>query len=218
VSSRVDALAAEIAERGAALRTRIESLAQGPVKVLAVTKGHPAEVAQAALQAGYDALGENYAQELRDKAPLVGPAEWHFIGRLQSNKVRLIADTVSVWQSLDRDSVVDAVARRVPGARVMLQVDLAGIEGRGGCDRADVPRLLERARDAGLEVVGLMGVGPPGDPEDSREGFRWLAGEASSLGLSEVSMGMSADLEVALQEGTTMVRIGSALVGERPPR
>ena len=85
-------------------------------------------MAAAALRAGYPALGENYAQELRDKAPQVAGAEWHFIGRLQSNKVRLISTVVAVWQSLDRASVIDAVAKRCPGASVMVQVDLAGLE------------------------------------------------------------------------------------------
>ncbi len=217
-STRVAELAEQIAQRAEVLRRRIDAVARGPVEVVAVTKGHPAVVAAAAIEAGFEALGENYAQELRDKVPLVSGAEWHFIGRLQSNKVRLIAESVSVWQSLDRDSAIDAVAKRAPGAKVMIQVDLAGLEGRGGCGRAEVPRLVERSVEAGLSVVGLMGVGPPGDPEDSRPGFRWLAKEAAALDLPEVSMGMSADLEVALSEGSTMVRVGSALVGPRPPR
>ena len=123
-----------------------------------------------------------------------------------------------MWQSLDRASVIDEVARRCPGGAAMLQVDLAGIEGRGGCARSEVPGLLQHAEEAGLRVLGLMGVGPPGEAENSREGFRWLAREAASLGLAEVSMGMSADLEVAVSEGATMVRVGSDLVGPRPPR
>ena len=222
--ARVEDLAAEIAQRGREVRARIEAAARGPVEVVAVTKGHPPEIAAAALLAGYRTLGENYAQELRQKAAILAAcdwlpaAEWHFVGRLQSNKVRLMADAVSVWQSLDRPSVIDAVAKRCEGARVMVQVDLAGMEGRGGCDRSEVAGLVEHARGAGLDVIGLMGVGPPGDPEDSREGFGWLAREAATLGLSEVSMGMSADLEVAVEQGATMVRVGSALVGARPPR
>lgn len=217
-AATVGLLAEQIAQRGDALRKRIDAIADGPVEVLAVTKGHPVEVAAAALQAGYPALGENYAQELRDKAPQVAGAEWHFIGRLQSNKVRLISTVVSVWQSLDRASVIDAVAKRCPGTSVMVQVDLAGIEGRGGCARSELPGLVQHAGDAGLSVVGLMGIGPPGEPEDSREGFRWLAAQAGALGLAQVSMGMSADLEVAVSEGATIVRVGSDLVGTRPVR
>ncbi|MCP4436838.1 MAG: YggS family pyridoxal phosphate-dependent enzyme [Actinomycetia bacterium] len=214
----VDRLAEQIAERGEVLRRRIEAAATADVEVVAVTKGHPAEVAMAARAAGYRSLGENYAQELRDKAPYLDGVDWHFVGRLQSNKVRMIAPVTAVWQSLDRTSVIDEVAKRCPGAAVMIQVDLAGIGGRGGCDRDDAAGLVAHAAEKGLRVRGLMGVGPPGDPEDSREGFAWLAAEAGSLGLADVSMGMSADLEVALSAGATMVRVGSALVGERPPR
>lgn len=214
----VATLAEQIAGRGEDLRRRIETHARGPVQVVAVTKGHPVEMALAAVRAGFVALGENYAQELRDKAPVVAGAQWHFIGRLQSNKVRMLAPHVSLWESLDRPSVIREVARRVPGAAVLVQVDLAGIEGRGGCPRAEAPAMVGLARELGLEVRGLMGVGPPGGPEEAREGFRWLRAEADALGLHEVSMGMSADLEVALEEGSTMVRVGSALVGPRPPR
>lgn len=220
----VDRLAAEIAERAVGVRARIEAVATGPVRIVAVTKGHPFEVALAARRAGFTDLGENYAQELRAKAAAVADrtveggsdVRWHFVGRLQANKVRTIAGVVSLWESLDRPSVIDEVAKRSPGAEVMVQVDLAGQEGRGGCVRSDTPALVERARTAGLNVVGLMGVGPPGDAEDSRESFRWLHGEAGRLGLAEVSMGMSGDLEVAVAEGATIVRVGSALVGPRP--
>ncbi len=217
---QVDRLAERIAERGEALRARIEALASGPVRIVAVTKGHPVEVAAAAVAAGFGDLGENYAQELVGKAreleghPAVRP-RWHFIGNLQTNKVRSLAPLVDLWQTVDRASLVQELARRSSGARVLVQVDLAGIAGRGGCPRSDTAQLVGLALDAGLDVVGLMAVGPPGPPEDSREGFAWLRREAETLGLPEVSMGMSGDLEVAVAEGATMVRVGSALVGER---
>jgi pyridoxal phosphate enzyme (YggS family) len=212
-------LVEEIAARGEQLRALVASQARRPVRVVAVTKGHPVEVARAVLDAGFRDLGENYAQELLAKAPALveEDPEWHFIGRLQSNKVRQLAPVVGLWQSVDRASLVDELARRVPGARVLVQVDLAGLAGRGGCARGDAEALVERAAAAGLAVEGLMGVGVPGPPEASREGFRWLRTEADRLGLVEASMGMSGDLEVALSEGATMVRVGSALVGERPP-
>lgn len=226
----VQRLAAGIEERAVAVRARIDAVATRDVRIVAVTKGHPVEVALAARRAGFVDLGENYAQELRAKAAVldgvglgrggVGAHEvrWHFVGRLQANKVRTIAGVVALWESLDRASVIDEVAKRAPGSEVMVQVDLAGIEGRGGCARGEAPALVERAAAAGLVVVGLMGVGPPGEPEGSREGFRWLRREADRLGLAEVSMGMSGDLEVAVAEGSTMVRVGSDLVGERPAR
>ena len=212
-------LVEQIAERGERLRTLVASRARRPVRVVAVTKGHPVEVARAVLAAGFRELGENYAQELLAKAPALAGEDpvWHFIGRLQSNKVRQLAAVVGLWQSVDRASLVDELARRVPGARVLVQVDLAGSPGRGGCARTDVEVLVARATAAGLVVEGLMGVGVPGPPEASRDGFRWLRTEADRLGLVETSMGMSGDLEVALAEGATIVRVGSALVGERPP-
>jgi uncharacterized pyridoxal phosphate-containing UPF0001 family protein len=99
-----------------------------------------------------------------------------------------------------------------------VQVDVTGEPSKGGCPPADVPALVERAADAGLEPKGLMAVGPLGPPEEARPGFRALVGLADQLGLAERSIGMSGDLEVAVQEGATMVRVGTALFGPRPPR
>lgn len=224
-----DAVAADpglverIAVRGDELRRRIAERTDADVRIVCVTKAHPPEVAAAALAAGFTLLGENYAQELRDKAAVLSGqvesagAQWHFIGRLQTNKVRLISDVVGLWQSVDRASLAEQIARRAPeGASVLVQLDLAGLEGRGGCPPAEAPALVARCVELGLDVRGLMGVGPPGDPEDARVGFRLLASMADELGLAERSMGMSADLDVAVEEGATLVRVGSALVGPRP--
>jgi len=223
VSLPREELVSAISERAAALRARIEAVTDRDVTVVAVTKGHPVEVAAAAAAAGFVDLGENYAQELvakqagLDPGPEArAPVRWHFIGHLQSNKVRSLAGLVWCWQSIDRASVADAVARRAAGARVMVQVDLAGAAGRAGCAPGEVEDLVGRCRSGGLEVVGLMAVGPLGPPEAARDGFRFVASTARRLGLPEVSMGMSGDLEVALSEGATMVRVGSALVGPRP--
>jgi len=185
-----------------------------------VTKGHPIEVARAAFATGFEDLGENYAQDLVRKAdgwqePL---PRWHFIGRLQSNKVRSLTPVVSLWQSVDRESVATEIARRAPGAGVLVQLDLAGLADRGGCRPDDAPALVRRCTELGLDVQGLMGVGVPGPPEGSRPGFRLLGRIADDLGLPIRSMGMSADLDVAVEEGSTMVRIGSQLVGPRPER
>ncbi len=237
-------LVERIAERAAALRGRIAERTDRDVRVVCVTKAHPPEVAAAALAAGFVDLGENYAQELRDKEAALRDEEaalrdeeaalrdeeaalhdrvgaaprWHFIGRLQSNKVRTIAGVVDLWHTVDRASLAAEVAKRAPGARVLVQLDLAGLPDRGGCDPAEAPALVAACRDLGLAVEGLMGVGPPGDPEDARPGFRLLDATAGELGLRERSMGMSADLDVAVECGATIVRVGSALVGERPPR
>jgi PLP dependent protein len=189
--------------------------------VVAVTKGFGPEAPLAALDAGLVDLGENYAQELEDKAVAVDAADvptprWHFIGRLQSNKVRLVADRVACWQSLDRASVVDEVAKRAPGARVLVQVNGAGEDGKGGATLDDVPDLVGRARDAGLDVAGLMAVGVAGDDHATEEAFRATVALADRLHLPERSLGMSADLAAAVRAGTTMIRVGTALFGPRP--
>lgn len=214
--SLVDRLTPAVACRGSELRARIAAVTDREVRVVAVTKGHPPEVAAAAVAAGFSDLGENYAQEMLAKVALVPGASWHFVGRLQSNKVRLLAGHVQLWQSIDRRSLIRELAKRDPGARVLIQVDLAGTEGRGGADRGDVGALVDLAREAGLVVAGLMGVAAP-QVDAAREGFAWMSATAGELGLDEVSMGMSGDLELALEAGATMVRIGSALVGPRRP-
>ena len=220
-------LVEQIAERRGALLRRIAKRTDRDVQVVCVTKAHPPAVAAAALAAGFRDLGENYAQELRDKAAPVGEAaaalggdelRWHFIGRLQTNKVRLIAPAVALWQSVDRSGLAEQIARRAPGAAVLVQLDLAGLPDRGGCPPEAAGDLVDRCRSLGLDVRGLMGVGPPGEPERARPGFRLLSAIADDLGLAERSIGMSADLDVAVEEGSTMVRVGAALVGERPSR
>jgi uncharacterized pyridoxal phosphate-containing UPF0001 family protein len=193
------------------------------VRVVAVTKGHPPAVAVAAWRAGCADLGESSAQELLAKAPGLDAAatqetalRWHFVGRLQSNKVRQVAGVVHLWHSVDRASLADEIARRAAGARVLVQLDLAGLPGRGGCPPADAPALVAHCRDAGLDVAGLMGVGPPGPPEAAAPGFSRLIAMADDLGLPERSIGMSGDWRVAVREGATIVRVGSDLVGPRP--
>lgn len=214
----------EVAARINAVRGRIDAVAGGRhVDLVAVTKGFGVEAPRAALAAGVTTLGENYAQELIAKHGELTAAEramvrWHFLGRLQSNKVRALAPIVSVWQSLDRMSVLDEVARRAPGATVMIQANLSGEEHKGGAPLSEVPALVDRGRGLGLDVIGLMGVGPAGPPEGARRGFAALVALADDLGLAERSIGMTDDLEVAVEEGSTMVRVGSALFGPRPPR
>lgn len=191
------------------------------VAVVGVTKGFGADAVDAAVAVGCDAIGENYAQELLDKRSTIerlGP-EVHFIGRLQRNKVRQLVDIVDVWCSLDRASAIDEVAKRAPGGRVMIQVDTTGDPGKGGCDVDDTAALVGRATDRGLIVRGLMTVGPTeGGSETARLGFRRVRALVDELGLDECSMGMSGDLVVAVEEGSTEVRVGTALFGPRPPR
>ena len=200
----------------AGVRSRIERAGGDPDAITIVGAKPPdIEACRAALAAGVVDLGENRAQELAAKAPMVDGVRWHFIGRLQTNKVRSIAPLVALWESIDRDDAVAAVAARAPGADVLVQVNISGEAQKGGCEPASTAALVDRATTAGLRVLGLMGIGPAGDPEGSRPGFRALRALADDLALPVRSMGMTNDLEVAVQEGATMVRIGTALFGPR---
>lgn len=214
---------AEIADRLGALRERLSRAGGSHVRVVAVTKGFGPDAVAAALSANLVDVGENYAQELISKAGQLSAhgtgavqPRWHFIGRLQRNKIRKVAHLVHLWQSVDRPELASEIARRAPSAQVLVQVDVAGTGGRGGCPPEDTTGLVQSCRESGLEVAGLMAVGPPGPPESARPGFRLLASQANDLGLAELSMGMTADIEVAVEEGATTVRVGTALFGPRP--
>ena len=206
------------------VRDRIAAAGGDPsrVTVVAVTKGFGPEAPAAALAAGAVHLGENYAQELVAKAAALdegGPSPvWHFIGGLQRNKVRSLAPLVSLWETVDRQSVGSEVAKRAPGAAVLVQVNVSGEAAKNGCPPEEAPTLVAHLVDLGLDVRGLMGVAAAGDLEVARRQFGRLAALASGLDLPELSMGMSADLEAAVAEGATIVRVGTALFGPRPPR
>jgi pyridoxal phosphate enzyme (YggS family) len=189
---------------------------------VAVTKGQPAEAVRDAVAAGLTDLGESYPQELVAKAAALEdvleagpPLRWHCIGRLQRNKVKQVAPLVHLWQSIDRLSLAGEVARRAPGAAVLVQVNVSGAAQQGGCTPAQAPAVVEGCADLGLDVRGLMAIGPQGAPDEVRAGFRALRALADRLELAERSMGMSDDLELAVAEGSTMVRVGSALFGPR---
>jgi uncharacterized pyridoxal phosphate-containing UPF0001 family protein len=195
------------------------------VRVVGVTKGFGADAVRAALDAGLHDLGENYAAELVAKAGAGvaddegagGGVVWHFLGAIQRNKVAALASVVGVWQSVARDVEGARIARFAPGAAVMVQVDVTGLPGHNGCPPAEVPSLVDRLRALGLDVVGLMTVAAPGRSA-AEAAFGEVARLTDQLGLEERSMGMSDDLEPAVAAGSTMVRIGRALFGERPPR
>lgn len=208
-----------IAARVAEVRERIAAAAArggrdaGAVTLVAATKTVEVERVQQVLDAGVVDLGENRAQELLAKTAVRG-ARWHFLGRLQRNKVRQLAPWVALWQSVDRAELGAEIARRAPGARVLVQVDLGQEPQKGGCPPEGVPALVDGLRADGLEVAGLMAV-PPHD-DDPRRWFARLREHGVALGLAELSMGMTEDYEVAIEEGATMVRVGRALFGARP--
>jgi PLP dependent protein len=187
------------------------------VTIVAVTKGFGSDAIDAARAAGLTEIGENYAQDVVAKRDALAGLHLHFIGRLQKNKVRAIAPLVACWQSVDRLALGEEIARRAPGARVLVQVNVSEEASKGGCPPGDASDLVERLRALGLEVAGLMTVGRTGPPSEARPGFAVLRALADRLGLVERSMGMSDDLEIAVAEGATIVRVGSALFGARPP-
>lgn len=224
-----------IAGRLAALRQRVSAAAQAAgrdvrsITVLAVTKGQRPERLRAALALGLNEFGENYLpealpkiHELRDAAPV-----WHFIGRLQANKTRPVAEHFSWVHSIDRLKVAERLsvqrARSAPPLNLCVQVNVMDEASKGGVAPHQALELLHQLVTLPqLRLRGLMCMLPYGaTPEQQREGFGRLraihaAALAQGLELDTLSMGMSADLEQAIQEGSTMVRIGTALFGERP--
>lgn len=205
-------------ERLAIVRDRIRTgRPASEVRIVAVTKGHPVGVVSEAAAAGLHDLGENYAQELSKKAS-AAPADirWHFLGPVQRNKVKTIAAHVSLWHGIDRDAAGAEVARHC-AAPMLVQVNLSGDPGRPGSSWEEAPGLVDGLRDRGFEIRGLMGVASR-DPAAAvaRQQFRRLAKLARKLELDELSMGMSYDLETAVEEGATIVRLGTALFGARP--
>lgn len=185
------------------------------VRLVAVSKTVDVARIRAAYAAGLRDFGENRAQELLAKRPeLPADCRWHMIGPVQTNKVRALAGHVALWHTVDRDALVDALARRVPGAAVLVEVNVGDEPQKAGCARDALDALLDRARGVGLTVEGLMCVPPAA--ADPRPHFAWLQAAATRLGLAELSMGMSGDYESAVAEGATIVRIGTAVFGSRP--
>jgi len=211
-----------VSEAVASLRKRISVAGGTNVALVGVTKTFGSEAWRFAKAADCDAVGENYAQEVVQKADEVALADRlpvHFIGQLQSNKIKQLVGIVDVWQSIDRLALLTEIAKRTPrsGAEVLIQVNVTGEDGKGGCAPAQVGELIHSALDLGLNVAGLMTVGPT--QEDhlmTRSAFRMLRTLVDEHGLRQCSMGMTGDLEIAIEEGSTMVRVGSALFGNRP--
>ncbi len=209
-----------IAERLAEIRAAIPA----GVTLIAVSKTQPPEAIRAAYAAGQRDFGENYAQEWRAKADALADLadlRWHFIGGLQTNKAKVIAGRVAYVHTVDRLELARELSRRLASrearVRVFLEVNVAGEASKEGCRPEEVPALAETVRGLpALDLVGLMCVPPAG--ADPRPHFRLLRELRDRLGLTELSMGMSADWREAVEEGATFVRIGTAVFGPRPPK
>jgi pyridoxal phosphate enzyme (YggS family) len=222
----------EPAEALASVRRRIERAAAGrSVTLVAVGKAQPAEALRALAGAGQRAFGETYVQEALAKRRALAELalEWHFIGPLQSNKCRDVARHFDWLQSLDRGKLVAPLARgRAPGAaplNVLVQVNVDDESSKSGCRPEEVPGLARAVAGApGLSLRGLMAVPAPyPDLERRRAAFRRMRALFDGLrerhaSVDTLSLGMSDDFELAIEEGASMVRVGSALFGPRPAK
>jgi hypothetical protein len=221
---RIGALRARVAAAAASAGRSVDS-----VTLLAVSKGQPGELIRAAAAAGVTDIGESYLAEALGKMEALGdlPLTWHFIGRLQANKTRQVAEHFAWVHGVDRLKIAERLAAQrpyhAPALNVCIQVNLAGEATKGGVPAAEVAELAAAvARLPRLTLRGLMCI-PPEESDPGRQA-QWFAGlrtlrdtlNAGGLRLDTLSMGMSGDFEAAIREGATIVRIGTALFGPRP--
>ena len=235
----------EISSRIARVRERIARACErvgrdpGAVTLVAVTKTHPAAAVRAAYEAGQRDFGENYVQELLQKATEVGAGaggpkskdatevglrgdvRWHFVGHLQRNKIKQLMRVGAVIHSVDSLRLGEEIAKRSAllsvVTPVLVQVNVGREAQKSGCEPEDTAGIVQDLRSlAALDVWGLMTVPPQDDdPEQARSSFRALRELAQRLELRELSMGMTRDIDVAVEEGATIVRVGTAIFGER---
>jgi len=228
-----------VAARLAGVRARIDAAARGAgrdpssVRLVAVSKTFPIDAVREAYAAGHRDFGENRVQEALEKIAASADLDlrWHLLGHLQTNKARKAAPAFAMIQSLDNVELLrrlDAVAAETGHKpELLVQVDLAGEATKYGARPEEVPAIFEAAASSvAARVVGIMTLPPiPETPEDARPWFRrlqdlrqgWLSAGVPPGMLREVSMGMSGDFEVAVQEGATIVRVGTAIFGSRAP-
>ena len=224
----------EIAARLAEVRGRIDEAAAragrapGAVRLLAVSKNKPPGAIRAAYAAGQREFGENYAQELAEKAEALRDLDgiaWHFIGRLQRNKARQVVQVAQAVHTVDRAELAAELGKRAAAAgkrvRVLVEVSVSGEASKGGCAPGELAAVLAAvAAEPSLEAVGLMTVPPDtDDPEGARPFFAALRAlrdqHGGAASLPELSMGMTHDFAVAIAEGATIVRVGTAIFGAR---
>ncbi|HSL98921.1 MAG TPA: YggS family pyridoxal phosphate-dependent enzyme [Candidatus Limnocylindria bacterium] len=227
-----------IGERAAHVLARVARAAERSgrkgqaIRLIAVGKMQPVEFIGEALEAGLAVFGENYVQEAQEKIRAYPGAEWHLIGKLQRNKVKKAVSLFSWIQTVDSLSLLGEISRRAEEAGkvvpVLVEVNLAGEESKAGVDPEGLTELIEAAPGLpGITLRGLMAIPPwTEDPEESRPYFVRLRGMLSDFvsrggagsDMTELSMGMSNDFEAAIEEGATMVRVGTAIFGSRARR
>lgn len=217
--ARVAAVRSRIAEACAACGRDVAS-----VRLVAVSKFHPEPALRAAYAAGVRDFGENYAQELVDKRRALGDladVRFRFIGGLQRNKAKLLVEAGAAVETLASVEAArtlhDRAAKQGITLEVMLQVNALGEPQKSGVAPAALPALAEAVRSlSALRLTGLMTIPPADDPAAARAAYACVAEQARALGLAELSMGMSDDLELAIAAGSTSVRVGTAIFGPRP--
>ena len=191
------------------------------ITIVAVTKGVEPRDIRIAVEAGVRHIGENRVQDAKTKTECLSALEprptWHMVGRLQTNKVKTAVEIFDIIHSMDSVRLADAISKRAQNIYpVLLQVNISGEEQKTGFSMTDLPKAAEEvARLPNLEVKGLMTIAPfVRDSEEVRPIFRRLQQLRNSLGLEHLSMGMSDDFEIAVEEGATLVRIGRAIFKE----
>jgi pyridoxal phosphate enzyme (YggS family) len=217
------ALASTIGERVAMLRAHVDRVVEsagrpaGSVAILGVTKMQPRQAVLDAVASGLADIGENYLQEAREKYVDLPPVTRHFIGHIQTNKAKAIVELFDVVQSVDRleaGLALEKAARKLGRPlRVLIQVNVSPAE-RFGVAPGEAAQLAGRLRDQGLSVDGVMAIGPLEGDVDAA--FAMAHEAFAAVGGSTLSLGMSADWERAIHQGSTMIRIGTAIFGSRP--
>ena len=217
----------EIRANLAAVETRVANACaragrqRNDVTLIAVTKTFPAEAVDAVIAAGATNAGENRVQEARDKKPLVaGTARWHLIGHLQSNKAKEAVRLFDVIHTVDELELAEKIARYASASGkvqdVLIEVNIGREPQKAGTNPDDVVKLAAACRSLdGIRLRGLMAIPPVGEADEMRPYFRDLRRLRDETGLVELSMGMTDDFEVAIEEGSTMIRVGRAIFGSR---
>lgn len=199
------------------IRERIDRRAKVEmVRIVLVTKGFPVSTLMVAKGLGLRDFGENYFQEFSQKARLIPDISWHFIGRLQRNKISHISLLASAIHSVGREVELSDLAHKNFQGEVFLQVRSDDLQERNGFDPAVVGGMIRIGRDLGLNICGLMGVASISGGHSAPEFFRLLGKLRDTYGLERLSMGMSSDFELALDYGATDLRLGKAILGPRP--
>ena len=210
---------ATIAENLQAVRARVEG-ARG-VTLLAVSKGQGVDRIREAVAAGQNAFGENYVQEALEKMQALPGLEWHLIGPLQSNKTRIAAERFAWVQTLDREKIAQRLSEQrpagLPPLNVLIQVNVSGEASKSGIAPQDVMALASAIKEMPrLRLRGLMAIPEPGAPRERYREVKMLFERMKpQFGFDTLSMGMSDDMELAIAEGATMVRVGTAIFGRR---